>query len=65
MADMATFIPNRHKPTGPVETFSTERPPNTVAVEIRTEDVATILLRYDNGARGVVAVSQISAGRKN
>ena len=30
-----------------------------------TEDVATILLRFANGARGSVAVSQISAGRKN
>ena len=30
-----------------------------------TEDVATILLRFANGARGSLAVSQISAGRKN
>ena len=35
---------------------------DTVEREIRTEDVATILLRYDNGARGMMAVSQISAG---
>ena len=30
-----------------------------------TEDAATILLRFENGARGAVAISQISAGRKN
>ena len=30
-----------------------------------TEDVATILLRFENGARGTVAISQISPGRKN
>jgi predicted dehydrogenase len=30
-----------------------------------TEDVASILIRFENGARGSVAVSQISAGRKN
>ena len=30
-----------------------------------TEDVASILVRFDNGARGTVAVSQISPGRKN
>jgi len=30
-----------------------------------TEDVASILFRFDNGARGAVSVSQISAGRKN
>ena len=65
MADLATFIPVRRKPAGPVETFSTERAAETVPVEIHTEDVATILLRFEDGARGSVAISQISAGRKN
>jgi len=65
MADLATFIPVRRQPAGPVETFSTERAAETVDREIRTEDIATILLRYENGARGAVAISQLSAGRKN
>jgi predicted dehydrogenase len=65
MADLTTFIPVRRQPAGPVETFSTERATETIAREIRTEDVATILLRYEGGARGVVAISQLSAGRKN
>ena len=34
-------------------------------VEIRTEDVATVLLRFEGGARGQFAVSQLSPGRKN
>ena len=65
MADLTTFIPVRRKPTGPVETFSTERAANTVGVDIHTEDVASILLHYEGGARGSVSVSQLSAGRKN
>src|SRR5688572_29370490 len=65
MADLATFIPTRREPTGPVETFSTERAAETVDREIATEDTATILLRFENGARGTVAISQLSAGRKN
>ncbi|CAN5795420.1 Gfo/Idh/MocA family oxidoreductase [soil metagenome] len=65
MADLATFIPIRRQPTGPVQTFSTERASETVAREIGTEDAATILLRYENGARGAVVISQLSAGRKN
>ncbi len=65
MADMATFIPARRQPAGPVETFSTERAAETVVREIGTEDVATILLRFENGARGSVAISQLSPGRKN
>jgi len=65
LADLATFIPIRRQPVGPVETFSTERAAETVDREIETEDVATILLRFGNGARGTVAISQLSAGRKN
>ncbi len=65
MADLATFVKQRKKPLGPVETFSTKRTRDAVALSVGTEDVATILLRFANGARGSVAVSQISAGRKN
>ena len=65
MADLATFIKVRQKPAGRVETFSLERAKETVPVDIKSEDAATILLRYENGARGMFAVSQISAGRKN
>jgi predicted dehydrogenase len=65
MADLTTFIPIRRKPAGEVVTFSTERARDTVPVEIRTEDTASILLRYVGGARGSVNVSQLSPGRKN
>ena len=52
-------------PTGPVETYSTEVATDTVTRVIATEDAATILLRFEDGARGAVSISQISAGRKN
>lgn len=32
---------------------------------IDTEDFASVLLRFENGARGLVSVSQVSAGHKN
>jgi predicted dehydrogenase len=65
MADLTTFIETRREPTGPVETFSTDRSAETVEREIATEDAATILLRFDGGAHGAVSISQISPGRKN
>jgi predicted dehydrogenase len=65
MADLTTFIPVRQKPAGPVRTFSTEHAADTIAVDIHTEDVATILLHLEGGARGSVAISQLSPGRKN
>src|SRR5258708_29368765 len=64
-ADLTTFIKVRHQPAGPVETFATERHKKTATSEIHTEDTATILLRYEDGVRGALTVSQISAGRKN
>jgi predicted dehydrogenase len=65
MAELTTFIGTRHEPTGPVETFSTDRSAETVTRDISTEDTAAILLRFDGGARGSVSISQISPGRKN
>ena len=65
MAELATFVPVRHQPTGPVETFSLDRAAETVPRQMRTEDAAMILLRFDNEARGAVSISQVSAGRKN
>jgi predicted dehydrogenase len=67
MADLATFIPTRIRPTTAVPTFSGKlvAKPEGVPVEIRTEDTASILLRFNNGARGTLLLSQINAGRKN
>jgi predicted dehydrogenase len=64
MAELATFLPERQKPTGPVETFSSAAGA-TETVKIDTDDAAMIVIRYENGARGVMSTSQINAGRKN
>ena len=65
MADLTTFIPVRRRPTGPVETFSGATAGETVETAMETEDAAGILLRLSGGARGVLTVSQVAAGRKN
>ena len=65
MADLATFVKVRQRPIGEVETFSQKRAANSEPVDMTTDDAAVILLRYSNGARGAVAISQVSAGRKN
>lgn len=67
LADFATFLPVRQKPKSSIETYSGKL---QTAVEyedqpIHTEDYASILLRFKGGARGVLTVSQVSAGRKN
>ena len=66
-ADFETFIPNRKKPTRPLATFAGKElnPEDYELKEIKTEDYASVLLRFDGGARGVLTVSQVAAGRKN
>jgi predicted dehydrogenase len=65
MADLTTFMPVRKQPVGHVETFSTAAQEETIDRAIETEDAAGLLLRFEGGARGVVTLSQVSAGRKN
>ncbi len=67
LADFHTFIPVRKKPAKPIDTFAGKelRPEDYVEQAIDTEDYATVLLAYEGGARGIMTVSQVSAGRKN
>jgi predicted dehydrogenase len=66
-ADLHTFQKTRKKPKGPVETFAGKslRPDEYTEVPIATEDFGAMIFRLENGARGAMTVSQISAGRKN
>lgn len=64
LADLATFLPRRQRPVGPVETFSAAKGA-TQEVAVTTDDAALILLRFASGARAALTTSQISQGRKN
>jgi predicted dehydrogenase len=67
MADFSTVHKTRLKPLKPVETYSDKKlqASDYAEVPINTEDHATVLLRFDNGSKGSITVSQVSAGRKN
>ena len=66
-ADFATIHPKRMKPKKEVETYSGKmlQPSDYEAVPISTEDYASVLLEFSNGAHGSFTVSQCFAGRKN
>jgi len=63
-ADLATVLPTRRRPKGSVESFKKADSAESEEVMITTDDYASVLLRFENDARGVVTVSQVSAGRK-
>jgi predicted dehydrogenase len=63
-ADLATIIPIRQRPRGRVETFQKRSGGLFDEVTITTDDYASVLLHFENSMRGVMTVSQVSAGRK-
>ena len=67
LADLNTFHETRKKPLKPVQTYSgmALRPEDYQVVPITTEDYATVLFHFENGAKGCCNISQVFAGRKN
>lgn len=67
-ADLVTIHKTRKKPKKTVETFKGKEEKISDEYEnipISAEDAGIVILRFENDARGVFTVSQVSAGRKN
>jgi predicted dehydrogenase len=62
-ADLATLVPVRRRPRGRVETFQRSQGVYD-EVKVTTDDYGSVLLRFEDDIRGVMTVSQVSAGRK-
>ena len=67
LADLTTVHPQRHRPVGEVRTFTGDAPAAqaTEAIDVTTDDCASILFKFEGGARGQLFVSQVAAGHKN
>jgi predicted dehydrogenase len=66
LGDITTVIPKRKRPKGSREAFQTGGGNEDYdLVDIAVEDLASVLLRFDNGARGSFSVGQVCAGHKN
>jgi predicted dehydrogenase len=65
LADLTTVIGTRLKPRAGSEAFARADDSAREAVAIGSEDLATVLLRFDDGAKGSLSVGQVCAGHKN
>jgi predicted dehydrogenase len=66
LGDITTVIPKRKKPLGSREAFAAADATQKVEeVDIKVEDLASVLVRFDNGAKGSFSVGQVCAGHKN
>jgi predicted dehydrogenase len=66
LGDITTVIPTRKRPKGSREAFAAAGANEQLEdVDIKVEDLASVLLRFDNGAKGSFSVGQVCAGHKN
>jgi predicted dehydrogenase len=64
LGDITTVVKKRKKPSASREAFQAGNGDGEL-VDIRLEDLASVLLRFDNGARGSFSVGQVCSGHKN
>jgi predicted dehydrogenase len=66
LADLATWHKKRRRPLREAQTFAkADANIRYATYKVQTDDFASVLLQFSNGARGNLAVSQVAAGRKN
>jgi predicted dehydrogenase len=65
LADLSTVVPVRYSNGDPSEAFAQTAGRGQVAHEVRSEDLATVLLRFANGAKGTFTAAQVLPGHKN
>lgn len=66
LGDIATVIPKRKRPRVAREAFQTAASASDLeTVDIQVDDLASVLVRFDNGAKGTFSAGQVCAGHKN
>ncbi|UPG94742.1 Gfo/Idh/MocA family protein [Luteibacter aegosomatissinici] len=65
LADLHTVVPEREAPDASAKAFAGAAKKAGKKRKITSEDLVSVLLRFDNGARGCVTVGQVLPGHKN
>jgi predicted dehydrogenase len=64
LADLRTVIPTRFRPAKSTEAFARADEAGE-PFNVQSEDLASVLVRFEGGVRGVFSVGQVCAGHKN
>ena len=66
LADLSTVVKVRQRPTVARETFKAASAAEaTEEFHVKGDDLASVLIRFDNGAKGSLSVGQVCPGHKN
>ena len=64
LADLTTVIKKRQRPARSAEAFA-RTVGATEEVDIKSEDLASVLVHFEGGAKGSTSIGQVCAGHKN
>ena len=65
LAVLSTVVRQRKVPARPREAFDVAEPGSHTVVNVTSDDLASVLMQFDNGATGSLTVAQVCAGHKN
>jgi predicted dehydrogenase len=65
LADLSTVVPVRRKPAASREAFAEGDGESSELYSVGADDLASVLVRFEGGAKGSVSVGQVCAGHKN
>jgi predicted dehydrogenase len=65
LADLSTVVSTRYSSGHSAEAFGSRGDGERKPVQIHAEDLASVLLRFEDGVRGSLKVSQVLPGHKN
>ncbi len=65
LADLTTVIPVRYSAGASGEAFSATTSGQKTPVSVQAEDLASVLVRFEGGAKGAFSVGQVLPGHKN
>jgi predicted dehydrogenase len=65
LADFSTVLPVRFAAEGSAHAFDKGNALHRTPVQVNGEDLVSALLRFENGAKGAIAIGQVLPGHKN
>ena len=65
LADLTTVVPVRYSSGASAQAFSGNAGDVRARIDVTSEDLGSVLLRFDNGARGCYSAGQVLPGHKN
>jgi len=65
LADLTTIVPIRYSAGASRQAFATNNHDPANSMHVPGEDLASVLLRFENGSKGCFSVGQVAPGHKN